>query len=189
MAEQLRLVVAEDDDTDALLIEKNLARGGVKCTMHRVQTESDFVDALHEVKPDVIISDFSMPQFDGRRALEIAVVRAPETPFLFVSGTIGEQRAIDALRCGATDYILKSNMTRLPAAIQRAVREAAMKAAQRTSQAQLRSNEEQLRATIETSQDGIWECDVSGKFWYRSRAVARILGHQPADLIGEDFRL
>lgn len=189
MAEQLKLVVAEDDDTDAMLIARNLARGGIKCTMHRVQTESDFVDALHDVKPDVIISDFSMPQFDGRRALEIAVVRAPETPFLFVSGTIGEQRAIDALRCGATDYILKSNMTRLPAAVQRALREASMKAAQRSSQQQLRSNEEQLRATIETSPDWIWETDVYGKFRFCSPSVTDILGYQPMELIGEDFRL
>jgi PAS domain S-box-containing protein/diguanylate cyclase (GGDEF)-like protein len=189
MSEQLKLVVAEDDDTDAMLIARNLARGGIQCTMHRVQTESDFVDALHDVKPDVIISDFSMPQFDGRRALEIAVVRAPETPFLFVSGTIGEQRAIDALRCGATDYILKSNMTRLPAAVQRAVREASMKAAQRQSQLQLRSNEEQLRATIETSQDWIWETDIHGKFRFCSPAVASILGYEPGELIGEDFRL
>ena len=189
MSEQLKLVVAEDDDTDAMLIARNLAKGGIKCTMHRVQTESDFVDALHEVKPDVIISDFSMPQFDGRRALEIAVVRAPETPFLFVSGTIGEQRAIDALRCGATDYILKSNMTRLPAAIQRALREASIKAAQRCSQQQLRSNEEQLRATIETSPDWIWETDVFGKFRFCSPAVANILGYDPLELVGEDFRL
>jgi|HubBroStandDraft_1064217.scaffolds.fasta_scaffold22394_2 PAS domain S-box-containing protein/diguanylate cyclase (GGDEF)-like protein len=189
MGEQLTLVVAEDDDTDAMLIARNLARGGLKCKMHRVQTESDFVDALHEVKPDVIISDFSMPQFDGRRALEIAVVRAPETPFLFVSGTIGEQRAVDALRCGATDYILKSNMTRLPAAVQRAVREASVKAAQRSSQQQLRSNEEQLRATIETAQDWIWETDVYGKFRFSSPSVATILGYDAAELIGEDFRL
>jgi PAS domain S-box-containing protein/diguanylate cyclase (GGDEF)-like protein len=189
MSGQLKLVVAEDDDTDAMLIARNLARGGIKCTMHRVETESDFVDALHEVKPDIIISDFSMPQFDGRRALEIAVVRAPETPFLFVSGTIGEQRAIDALRCGATDYILKSNMTRLPAAVQRALREASMRAAQRSSQQQLRSNEEQLRATIETSPDWIWETDVYGKFRFCSPSVSNILGYQPSELIGEDFRL
>src|ERR1700744_3493844 len=171
MSGQLKLVVAEDDDTDALLIARNLARGGIQCTMRRVQTESDFVEALHDIKPDVIISDFSMPQFDGRRALEIAVVRAPETPFLFVSGTIGEQRAIDALRCGATDYILKSNMTRLPAAIQRAVREASLKAAQRASQQQLQTNEEQLRATVETSQDWIWETDTHGNFRFCSPAV------------------
>jgi PAS domain S-box-containing protein/diguanylate cyclase (GGDEF)-like protein len=188
MSEQLRLVVAEDDDTDALLIAKNLARAGMQCTMRRVQTESDFVDALHDVQPDVIISDFSMPQFDGRRALEIAATRAPETPFLFVSGTIGEQRAIDALRCGATDYILKSNMTRLPAAIQRALREAALKAAQRASQQQLQSNEEQLRGTVETSQDWIWETDTQGRFRFCSQAVANMLGYAPDELIGRDFR-
>ena len=188
MSAQLKLVVAEDDDTDALLIARNLARGGIQCTMHRVQTESDFVEALHDVQPDVIISDFSMPQFDGRRALEIAATRAPETPFLFVSGTIGEQRAIDALRCGATDYILKSNMTRLPAAIQRALREASLKAAQRASQQLLQSNEEQLRATIETSQDWIWETDVHGRFRFCSPAVASMLGYSPDELLGHDFR-
>ncbi len=188
MSAQLKLVVAEDDDTDALLIARNLARGGIQCTMRRVQTESDFVEALHDVQPDVIISDFSMPQFDGRRALEIAATRAPETPFLFVSGTIGEQRAIDALRCGATDYILKSNMTRLPAAIQRALREASLKAAQRASQQQLQSNEEQLRATVETSQDWIWETDTHGNFRFCSPAVSQILGYFPDELLGRNFR-
>ena len=175
MVEQLRLVVAEDNETDALLIARHLAKGGVKCTMRRVQTEVDFVDALEDVKPDVIISDYSMPQFDGQRALEIAGIRAPDTPFLFVSGTIGEERAIDALRCGATDYILKSNLTRLATAVQRAVRESAVKLVQRHS-------EQQLRATVETSQDWIWEVDGQGKFRFCSPAVANILGYSPDDL-------
>jgi PAS domain S-box-containing protein/diguanylate cyclase (GGDEF)-like protein len=188
MNEQLKLLVAEDNDTDAALIARHLARGGIKCTLRRVKTEFDFVDAIKDLKPDVIISDFSMPQFDGRRALEIAGIRAPDTPFLFVSGTIGEQRAVDALQCGATDYILKSNMTRLPAAVQRAVREASVKTAQRQSQQLLRSNEEQLRATVETSQDWIWEVDTSGKFRFCSPAVTRILGYEPGDLIGKDYR-
>jgi EAL domain-containing protein (putative c-di-GMP-specific phosphodiesterase class I)/CheY-like chemotaxis protein len=131
MDEQLRLVVAEDNETDALLIARHLAKAGVKCTMRRVETEDDFVGALVDVEPDVIISDYSMPQFDGQRALEIASIRAPDTPFLFVSGTIGEERAIDALQRGATDYILKSNLTRLAPAVQRAVREAALKRTQR----------------------------------------------------------
>jgi PAS domain S-box-containing protein/diguanylate cyclase (GGDEF)-like protein len=180
-SEQLQVIVAEDNDTDTMLITKNLARGGLKCTMHRVQTESEFVEALERVNPDVIISDYTMPRFDGGRALEIALARSPETPFLFVSGTIGEQRAVDSLRQGATDYILKSNLARLAAAVARALREASVKCAQRQS-------EQQLRATIETCQDWIWEIDADGKFRFCSPASAKILGFSPESLIGQDFR-
>jgi PAS domain S-box-containing protein/diguanylate cyclase (GGDEF)-like protein len=188
MDEQLKLVVAEDNEMDAALIARHLARAGINCTMHRVQTEPDFVNALEDVKPDVILSDYSMPQFDGQRALEIAGLHAPDTPFLFVSGTIGEQRAIDALHCGATDYVLKSNLARLATAIQRAVRESASKLARRQSEQQLRSSEEQLRATVDTSQDWIWEVDTEGKFRFCSTAVEELLGYSPEDLIGQDFR-
>jgi PAS domain S-box-containing protein/diguanylate cyclase (GGDEF)-like protein len=179
--EQLQVIVVEDNDTDVLLITKHLARGGLKCTMHRVQTESEFVDALERGTPDIILSDFTMPHFDGRRALEIALARVPETPFLFVSGTIGEQRAVDSLREGATDYILKTNLARLAAAIARALRETSLRSAQRQS-------EQRLRTTVETSQDWIWEIDAQGKFRFCSPAVAKILGFSPDDLIGEDFR-
>jgi PAS domain S-box-containing protein/diguanylate cyclase (GGDEF)-like protein len=181
MSGQLQIVVAEDDDTDILLISRQLARAGLKCSVHRVQTESAFVDALEQFKPDVILCDYTMPQFDGRRALDIALVRAPGTPFLFVSGTIGEERAIDALKRGATDYILKTNLTRLAAAVDRAVREASLKFAQRKS-------ERQLRDTVETSQDWIWELDAGGNFQFCSPAVTQILGYRPEDLIGQDFR-
>jgi len=101
----------------------HLSKGGLDVQMHRVQTEPDFRAALRDLKPDIILSDFSLPQFDGLRALAIAVEDTPETPFLFVSGTIGEERAIDALRRGATDYVLKSNLSRLASAVERALRE------------------------------------------------------------------
>src|SRR5258708_193247 len=121
---KLQLVAVEDNETDALLVARHLAKAGLDCVIHRVQTERDFASALHEVRPDLILSDFSLPQFDGLRALEIAAARAPETPFIFVSGTIGEERAIDALRRGATDYVLKTNMSRLSTAVERALRDA-----------------------------------------------------------------
>src|SRR5665213_3501443 len=171
MDTKLRLVIVEDVDTDAALIARHLAKGGLDCVIHRVQNESSFVSALRATEPDVILSDFSLPEFDGLRALEIAVVQAPETPFLFVSGTIGEERAIDALRRGAIDYVLKSNLSRLSAAVERALREATLKAAQRRS-------EQQLRATIETSQDWIWETDIEGRFRFCSGAVGTILGYE-----------
>jgi signal transduction histidine kinase/DNA-binding response OmpR family regulator len=139
---KLQLVSVEDNETDAQLIARHLAKAGVDCIVHRVQTERDFASALQEIRPDLILSDFSLPQFDGLRALDIAVALAPETPFIFVSGTIGEDRAIDALRRGATDYVLKTNLSRLPTAVERALRDASLKAAQRRSEQQ---QGEQLR--------------------------------------------
>src|SRR6185312_3943590 len=132
--------------------------------------------------------DFSMPQFDGLRALQIAVERAPDVPFIFVSGTIGEERAIDALRRGATDYVLKDNLARLAAAIERALAEAALKQAQRAAQQKLRDNEQRLRDTVETSQDWIWEVDQAGRFRFCSKAITHILGYDPAALVGQDYR-
>jgi PAS domain S-box-containing protein/diguanylate cyclase (GGDEF)-like protein len=188
MDTKLRLVMIEDVDTDAELVAWHLKKSGLECLIHRVQTESAFISALTEIRPDLILSDFSMPQFDGLRALEIAVARTPETPFIFVSGTIGEERAINALRRGAIDYVLKSNLSRLGAAVERALREASLKSAQRQSELQLRNSERQLRATVETSQDWIWEMDVQGRYRFCSGAVATILGYEADALIGADFR-
>src|SRR5271170_7754276 len=97
METKLRLVLVEDLEADAELVAWHLAKGGLHFDIHRVQTESEFISALRDHKPNLILSDFSLPQFDGLRALEIAAAQVPETPFLFVSATIGEERAIDAL--------------------------------------------------------------------------------------------
>src|SRR5580658_4213233 len=188
MQTSLRVVLVEDQESDATLVRLHLSRNNIECVLHRVECETDFVEALEEVKPDIILSDFSMPQFDGLSALKLAVKLAPEVPFIFVSGTIGEERAIEALRGGATDYVLKGNLKRLASAVQRAVRESALAALQQQAAQQLRDNEARLRATVETSQDWIWETDVDGKFRYCSAAVTDILGYQPADVIGQDFR-
>jgi PAS domain S-box-containing protein/diguanylate cyclase (GGDEF)-like protein len=183
------VLAVEDSETDFELVRRHLVKSGLNCVIHRVSTEATFVEALHNLKPDIILSDFSMPRFDGVRALEIANVQAPDIPFLFVSGTIGEERAIDALHRGATDYILKTNLSRLGPAVERALREAQVKAAQRRAERELRANEQRLRDTIETSQDWIWEMDPQGRFTFCSGALARILGYEPADVLGKDFRI
>lgn len=145
MTGRLQLVMVEDSDTDAVLVARHLTKAGLDAAIHRVETESDFVRALQTMEPDVILSDFSLPQFDGLRALDIAVQHAPETPFIFVSGTIGEERAIDALRRGATDYILKTNLSRLPAAVERSLREVSLKAEKAKSEQQRRDQEIRLQ--------------------------------------------
>ena len=144
MKATLRFLAVEDSEADAEIIARHLAKAGLDCVIDRVQTEPDFSLALEALKPDLIISDFSLPQFDGLKALEIAAARAPETPFIFISGTIGEERAVEALRRGATDYVLKSNLSRLSSAVERALREAKLKTAQRQSEQQRREEEARL---------------------------------------------
>jgi diguanylate cyclase (GGDEF)-like protein len=150
MKTQLQLVVVEDSVADAELLARHLAKSGLNCVINRVQTEPEFIAALHRVKPDLILSDFSLPNFGGLRALDLAVVHAPDTPFIYVSGTIGEERAIDALRRGATDYVLKSNLSRLSSAIERALREAALRADRRHSEQVRTEQEERLRRLTRT---------------------------------------
>jgi diguanylate cyclase (GGDEF)-like protein len=147
---KLQLVMVEDSDADAELVTRSLAKGGVDAVIHRVDTEPDFVQALKWMAPDIILSDFSLPRFDGLRALDIAVAHAPETPFIFVSGTIGEERAIDALRRGAIDYVLKTNLSRLPAAVERALREVSLKAERARSEQQRHDQEIRLQRLTRT---------------------------------------
>src|SRR5256885_13854118 len=131
MTKQLKILLLEDMPSDAELELLELDRAGLRATHRIVDSEKSFVDALREFAPDVILSDFSMPGFDGMAALALARERSPDTPFIFVSGTIGEESAIDALKSGATDYVMKTNLVRLPAAVERAFREGKERAARR----------------------------------------------------------
>jgi signal transduction histidine kinase len=136
MQHPLQLIAVEDSATDSELVARRLAKAGFNCVIHRVETEPDFTLALQAVQPDLILSDFSLPQFDGLRALEIALKDAPETPFIFVSGTIGVERAVDALHRGASDYVEKTKLSRLSSAVERALGGVTLKAARRYSERQ-----------------------------------------------------
>src|SRR6267142_3314535 len=127
----LRLLLTEDNAADAELELRELKRAGLRIAHRVADTEQGFVSALREFCPDVILSDFSMPGFDGMAALALARELAPDTPFVFVSGTLGEEYAIRALRNGATDYVLKTNLMRLPPAVERALTESAARAQRR----------------------------------------------------------
>ncbi len=123
-APPIRVLLTEDVLSDAELEVRELKRAGLRIAHRIADTEQAFAVALLEFDPDVILSDFSMPAFDGMAALALARSLRPETPFIFVSGTIGEEYAIRALKNGATDYVLKTNLVRLPAAVERALAEA-----------------------------------------------------------------
>ncbi|OAI52085.1 hypothetical protein AYO46_06485 [Betaproteobacteria bacterium SCGC AG-212-J23] len=117
----IRVLLTEDVAADAELEVRELKRAGLRVAHRIADTEQSFTAALRDFVPDVILSDFSMPNFDGMSALALARELSPETPFIFVSGTIGEEYAIRALKNGATDYVLKTNLVRLPAAVERAL--------------------------------------------------------------------
>src|SRR6266404_2194722 len=127
----LRVLLIEDSQSDAELAMWRLKEAGYVCTFRCAVNEIEMRAALRAELPDLILSDFSLPGFDGMSALAIARAEAPAVPFIFLSGTIGEERAIEALRCGAIDYVLKSNPKRLVPAVERALQEAELR---RTSQ-------------------------------------------------------
>ena len=115
----MRLLILDDHSDDAELTARQIARGGFRCTWRRVETEQEFRAQLREFQPQLIISDFTLPHYDGLSALTLASAEAPSIPFIFVSGTIGEQRALEALNCGASDYVCKSDLTQLVPAVTR----------------------------------------------------------------------
>lgn len=180
MSARVRVLIVEDNEADAELALRRLTREGIAHSAVRVDNEPDFRAALKSGDCDVIISDFSLPRFDGMSALAIAASEAPHIPFIFLSGTIGEERAIDALQRGAVDYVLKSNLSRFAPAVRRALAEAAQLAEKRIA-------EERLRDVIETAQDWIWELDRNGRFTFSSDAVQTLLGFEPAEIIGRRF--
>ncbi len=123
MGDELKVLILEDVPFDAELIEYEMRREDIKFLSRRVETEKDFLRELNELKPDVILADHSLPHFDGFSALEITKKISPHTPFIFVSGKIGNEFAINMLKKGAKDYVFKNNLTKLAPAIKRAITE------------------------------------------------------------------
>ena len=183
----LRILLVEDLRSDADLICLALRRAGIAFITEQVDSEPTLREALLGFQPDIVLSDFNLPGFDGLAALEIVRAASPVLPFIFVSGMIGEDRAIAVLKQGATDYVLKSNLSRLASSVTRAVAESANETARLQAEERLRSNESRLRDIIETTQDWIWELDADSRFTFCSGAVRRILGFEPDELIGRSF--
>ncbi|HET7300442.1 MAG TPA: response regulator [Oleiagrimonas sp.] len=133
----IRILLVEDVPADAELVVDDLREDGIDCVVRCVDIEDDYVDALDTFKPDIVLSDLGLPSFNGYRALSLLRQRTTFTPFIFVTGTMGEEMAVEALRQGATDYILKNNTMRLAAAVRRAVREAEEQRARQNAEDEL----------------------------------------------------
>ena len=138
--------MVEDNSVDAELVKHALHKDGLLFTLERVETADSYRESLEQNPPDVILSDYALPDFDGYTALAIAQEHFPDVPFIFVTGTMGEEVAIDTLKNGATDYVLKIRLARLAPAVRRALRETRERAERKRALEQLRQSHEQLRA-------------------------------------------
>jgi len=182
MKEHLRLLLVEDDESDAELVRLELERGGFAVDWMRVDSEPLLREAL-EKQWDVIISDFAMPGFSGLRAFDIYRGSAPETPFIFVSGALGEDRAVEAMRSGAKDYFLKGKLTRLTAAVRREIEEARNRREGQRAAQKAQREQRRLGMAIEASGAGIFELrlDDEGTADY-SGSWSKMLGYTPDEL-------
>lgn len=148
---KLRILMLEDVAVDAELVEHQLQRGGILFSSKRVDTKEGFLKELHDFSPDLILADYSLPQFDGLSALAIAQEQSPEVPFILITGTMGEEFAIETLKKGATDYVLKQRLSRLVPSVKRALREVEEKIELKRAEEALRDSEEKYRVVFENT--------------------------------------
>jgi PAS domain S-box-containing protein len=177
MKSQLRILYLEDDPKDAELVQETLATDDIKCHITRVETEADFIVALQQGDFDLILADYTLPSFDGLSALKIAQRHWSHVPLIFVSGTLGEEVAIEALKIGAVDYVLKTRLSRLVPAVQRALRQADERIELSRAEEALRRSEAYLAEAQKLSHTGSFGWDVSSGRIYWSQETFRIFAY------------
>jgi PAS domain S-box-containing protein len=185
---ELRILVLEDVAADVVLISHELRSGGLAFEAKRVETRDDFLRELEQDPPDLILSDHGLPGFDGFTALALAREKAPDTPFIFVTGSMGEELAIDSLRSGATDYVLKTRMSNLVPAVERALRLAVERAKRRQAEKDLRESEERFRLLVSGVKDyAIFMADPDGRISSWNAGAELVLGRGAREALGQPF--
>jgi len=187
MSNVLRILHLEDNESDAELISLTLERRGFACEIERVETRDAFAAGLERGGFDLILSDFSLPSFNGLAALELAQQLQPDVPFLFVSGTIGEEVAIEALKRGATDYVLKDRLPRLASAVNRALEDAAEQVALKKAEEAMIQSEYKYRNLFECLSEAALLADsVSGRVLDTNRQAEILFGRPRAQIVGSN---
>src|ERR1051326_4689385 len=181
----LRILHLEDEPDFADLVRSLLERDGVQAELTLVTTREEFTKALSQDDFDLILADYLLPSYNGLEALSAAREICPQKPFLIVSGTIGDQAAIESLKAGATDYVLKMLPERLVPAIRRAAEEAEEKRQRRKVETELVRREKYFRSLTENALDIVTVLSNGGAFLYNSPSLERVLGYNPKGLVGK----
>src|SRR5258705_11817726 len=186
MNKSLRILHLEDDPDFSALVRALLEKEAIQVELALVSTRGEFETAVTRQDFDVILADYLLPDYNGIEALRCARQQCPQIPFLLVSGTIGEQAAIESLKSGATDYVLKILPERLVPAIRRAAEEAKERAQLRKVETELIRREKNFRTLTENALDVVTVINREGRFLYNSPSVKRVLGYEPADVAGKE---
>jgi PAS domain S-box-containing protein len=186
MDKRLRILMLESNPADAEAIELELRNGGIDFAVTRVETRQEFETQLEELAPDLVLSDYWLPSFDGPSALAITRAEAPGVPFIFVSSAHGEELAIDTIREGATDYVLKAGLSRLPSAVRRALSEADDRGERKRAESRLRESEGRLKTILNSVDTGVLIIDpVTHRIHDANPAALELFGFPREGLIGQ----
>jgi len=182
---KLRILMLEDVAVDAELVEHQLQSEGILFSSKRVYTKEGFLKELRDFSPDLILADYSLPQFDGLSALAIAQEQSPEVPFILITGTMGEEFAIETLKKGATDYVLKQRLSRLVPSVKRALREVEEKIELKRAEEALRDSEEKYRVVFENTGTAtiIFEEDMTISL--ANRETEKLSGYSKEEIEGK----
>lgn len=162
MGQHYTILLVEDNPDDAEIIRYTLAKAEMEFSMTVAETEAQFIVALRTAPPDIVLSDYHLPQFSGRQALEMLLVLEPSVPFILVSGAVGDEIAVEMLKTGSVDYVLKDKLARLPSAIRRAVQEGKTERERTKAIEETKESEQRFRRIADNSPMLIWMTDVNG---------------------------
>ena len=184
MEKVLRVLMLEDTPADAELLEHMLRKAALAFIARRVDTESAFKRALEDFRPDIVLADYRLPAYDGLAAIEYAHQCYPDLPVIMVTGALGEEKAIELLRAGARDYILKDRLTRLPAAILRVLAEQKEIQARRVAENSLRESEERIRQILDSALEAVIGMDSCGLVTHWNAQAEKMFGYPGGQAIG-----
>src|SRR6185503_11025661 len=187
MSESVRILIVEDISSDFELAQREIRKVVSECVFQHVQTRDDFLQALETFQPDLILSDYQMPAFDGLTALKLAQDRAKLTPFIIWTGTMGEDNAVEMMRTGAVNYILKENIKRLGPAVAHALEERRLLLEHKQAEETIHNNEKRFRALIQNGRDNISLLAVDGTLLWESPATVRSLGYAQDEFVGRSI--